>query len=157
MAMQRFLWSLAELFPALPFAASADKWLDDHVSGITIREQLLSRSVRAIEFIPIISTAGVGFLEGNKEFIFYFNDYASPEWLPHALGHEIGHTFHYDLTKHPLHRTIPEMGKMDSWLYDEVEQFCDEFSNRWLSRVNVGFINKAFENQKKCIGRGYIW
>src|SRR3989344_2943671 len=91
--------TLAELFPTLPFATAADQFLDQ-LPQMTLLQQLQIRRVDAVEIIPKFFSAGLSLLEDGR-FLVSFNDVNTPEEDARGLGHELGHTFHYDVSLTP--------------------------------------------------------
>src|SRR3989344_4853318 len=91
---------LSQKFPTLEFAKSADRWLKQ-AEKATIFQQLDNRKITNICILPLLCTAGLGIKENTGKFCIYFNKYCKTEWAMGCIGHEIGHTFHFDLTKNP--------------------------------------------------------
>lgn len=140
--------TLAEHFPSLEFAREADRWLET-VSQSTLHQQLQERRVRRIRIEPMLFSGALGIQDGD--FVMFFNDMSTPEEDAHALGHEIGHTFHFDLTKTPPEVTIPDKNAMSDDLFDLVENFCNAFAEKWLA-VNGGeSIEKRCRNERRCL------
>ncbi len=131
---------LAQQFPTLPFAPSADKWLAQ-ATELTIFEQLNGRKITSICVLPLLCTSGLGIDAG--EFCIYFNDFCKTEWAFGCIGHEIAHTFHFDLAKNPPEAIIDDQSPEFMYDFDGdgpsgflIEDFCDEFAKRWL-RINT--------------------
>ena len=139
---QRLETPLAQQFPTLPFAGSADKWLAS-IKRKSIEKQLAERKIPRIG----ITVGGYGFIslpEPYEVFSILINvDLPYGERLL-TLGHEIGHTFHFDLTDTPIKNLLPddwnhEVGEDERGnsvmgpLYHMVEDFAETFAEKWLS------------------------
>jgi len=147
--------TLAARFPMLPFAPEADRFLTA-VPRMKLLEQLRARHVGAVECIPKWFPAGLSIMDDGR-FLLSFNDVNTPEQDAESLGHELGHTFHYDLSARPPRPLLPPPEEISDELFDLVEQFCDAFSEAWLARVDKELIMKAAENQREGIlRRSYI-
>ncbi len=128
---------LAQQFSTLAFARKADKWLAS-IKNKSIERQFAER--RIVESHVFLLSYCDGFLSLTKDgggIIIYVNS-ESKEKLQ-TLAHEIGHTFHLDLTKTPIENTIP-----DEWEYNRrnlekdesyclIEDFADTFGEKWLA------------------------
>jgi len=156
---------LAEKFPMFSFAGEADLWLASiNLPGKKkklLLVQLRERRVTQFETRKII---GVGLdytAEGN--FSIVFNDlklrsFASDAF---AIGHELGHTFGFDLTRTPPSPMINHTS-LDYSYYDErgrwkgchLEDFCNAFAGQWLLRNGRALIVRACRNQYSTI-HGY--
>lgn len=138
---------LRQFFPTLSFASSADDWLNS-INGPNgrkkVSQQFAERRITEIRVERILSTAGLG-IGGDGNFFIMLNSFNRDrsEWDPHCIGHEIAHTFHFDLSETPPRQTIDSCDrrfrysnggrKSRGWL---VEDFCDVFSLQWLYRNN---------------------
>lgn len=159
---------LAKEFPMFAFAQAADEWLAS-INPLakrkkSLQQQLKERRVSRFETLKMISTAGLGYTE-NGDFRIIFNqghgrvrDFHEDAF---TIGHELGHTFHFDLTQTPPVKTINEQSPEFFYAYDEdgpngflIEDFCDAFARQWLLRNGPQLIARACENQFSTI-RGY--
>lgn len=145
--------TLAVLFPALPFAPEADRFLS-RVPRMKLLEQLQARRVGAVEFVEQLSAAGLSIMDDGR-FLLSFNDLSTPEEDAESLGHELGHTFHYDLSSRPPRLRIPPPEAMSAVSFDLIERFCDAFSERWLLLVGRELVMKAAQNQRQLIGQRF--
>lgn len=139
---------LSEQFPMFHFAKEADEWLKS-IHDKSIFWQLGSRRIGYLEILPILSTAGLGINSRTGKFMVVFNDYCELKHSFESLGHEIGHTFHFDLTKNPPVEIIDQ--NSHEFMYDFVdghpkgfliEDFCDAFSLRWMAINDREKVNK---------------
>lgn len=147
---------LAELFPTLPFAPEADRFLAA-VPRMKLLEQLRARHIGAVEFIAKWFPASLSIMD-NGRFLVSFNDVNTPKEDAESLGHELGHTFHYDLATRPPRLLIPPSEEVSDELFDLVERFCDAFSERWLTLAGRELVMKAAENQRRFIRkRSYLF
>ncbi len=115
--------SLSDLFPHFYFAGAAESYLGK-VAMREIDQQLLERRIAdvSVNFIP--TQGGLGIDE--KHFFVVLNKNLSLHEQAESLGHEIAHTFHYNLTYTPPKNIL----KVEYEI--EMELFCEEFSARWL-------------------------
>lgn len=135
---------LSEMFPMLPFAKEADRWLgilgknaDD--PRMDIFRQLESRKIDEIIIVPIFSTAGMK--SKRNGFHVVFNTRCHKKHAFFALGHEIAHTFHFDISQKPPVEIINSKSREFMYNFDDdgdpqgfyIEDFCDEFSKRWAA------------------------
>ncbi len=117
-------------FPNLSFSKDADVFLQSIMGGKNIVEQLLERRITNFEMKDLISSAGIFIADdGNFGIAFQITDTLLEK--ARSLGHEIGHTFHFDLTSNPP-RPMLNRREISPEMFDIVEAFCDEFSLRWL-------------------------
>lgn len=129
--------NLVEKFPYFSFAFDADKFLENFKNNQDIVFQLRSQRIYKVEFVPLISNGGLGIRE-NGDFFIFFNDLLSDDELAHTLGHELGHTFHFYTVA-----TLPEEKE------EQIEKFCDMFSELWLKQVGKENIVYRIENERK--------
>ncbi len=130
---------LGKRFPKFDFAKKADRWLEC-AKKATIFQQLGNRKISTICIIPILSTAALAF-DKTGGFQVWFNTECKMEWAFGSLGHEIAHTFHFDLTKNPPTQTIDDQSDEVFYDFDSegnpsgfiIEDFCDEFSKKWVT------------------------
>ena len=129
---------LCEQFPMLAFSKAADDWLQS-IQDKSILEQLQERRITQMGLLRMLSTAGIGYTDDGN-FIVHFNDYSNHINDAFSIGHEIGHTFHFDLTKTPPPKIINENSPEFLYDFDEdgangflIEDFCDAFAQKWLS------------------------
>lgn len=132
--------SLAEKFPMIPFAQAADAWLES-IKGKTIQQQLIERRITQFIILPVICTAGLGIAETDGTFHVIFNDCCQLKYGFQAIGHEIGHTFGFDITKTPPLAIVDQNSEEFMFDFNEegepngfyIEDFCDAFSLRWMA------------------------
>jgi hypothetical protein len=150
---QPFLFSLAELFPALPFAAEADRFLAS-CSEKSLAEQLHERRITKIEKKPMLSTAGLTY-GPDQNLTVWINEYARQEWYSESLGHELGHTFHFDLSTTP---PTPFFTWRDcsEEMYETVEHFCDYFAEYWRFVNDGQYIRQRIINSLGLIHLCYL-
>ena len=102
---------LADQFPTLPFAAAADRFIPRQHE--TLHEQCVERRIRAFEFVPLlVSRGGLRLLEDGGGFLVVFNTDTLAADLPAVLGHEVAHTFHFDLSCCSPLLTVPHPNDM---------------------------------------------
>ncbi len=145
-------FSLDSGFPTLSFAKEADIWLNG-IKGKSITAQLRERKIYKVKVGVPIPADGFLVPEGGRFIveIFYFDSKTSCL----TLGHEIAHTFHFDLQSDPLKSKIPiprmfEQGKLASWRI--IEKFCDDFSRIWVD-LNGGTkkVFSFFEKNRRFV------
>jgi len=116
-------------FPEFEFAHDADLFLAT-IPGISTVEQLLWRRIQVVEIMPlIVSSGGIGYT-GDGNFFIALNDTNTEAESIRSLGHEVAHTFHFDLKKTPPEQ-YPDLDRQNP----RVESFCHRFSKRWI-RLN---------------------
>lgn len=121
---------LSELFPKIPFAGVADDWLAEQ-ANVSVSEQIRGRGVRGVKIEELLSGGGVE--RGEDGYLIVgLNDWNNLEENIQTLGHELAHTFGFDLSATPPRETFPG-GSLTDELFDQLELFCDEFSRRWLA------------------------
>jgi len=135
--------NLETKFPQFQFAAYADEFLMNCHSN-NLARQIKLRQIASVAPGALLSQAGIGIDEYGKFFI-TINDTLTCDEMAFALGHEIGHTFHYDLHSIPPKNILPEN------LRDEVEAFCNDFSICWVKRVGLFQLVNRFKNELKLI------
>lgn len=130
---KRLKTPLAQQFPTLTFARKADKWLAS-IKNKSIEKQFAERRIVKIGFDFLSDGEGFLSLAKDGDGIYIYINSESKERLQ-TLAHEIGHTFHLDLTKTPIENTIP-----DEWEYHEenleyclIEDFAETFGEKWLA------------------------
>lgn len=120
-----YMDSLKQQFPQLVFAKDADKWLQSYKRK-ELLEQLESRRITEVKTESLLSSGGMKIGEDGN-FIVLLNDLETPEENAESLGHEMGHTFHQDITKNPpIDSLIPDLAEL-------TEDFCRAFSKLWLN------------------------
>lgn len=129
----RFQSSLSLQFPRLDFVKDADGWLSlIHPAGQTRKSlaiQFRERRISQLRILPLLFPGGLD-IGPDGNFRISLNDMNTAEDDVDALGHEFGHTFHYDLSKNQLLCKMPRDISDD--LFDLVERFCDAFSEKWI-------------------------
>lgn len=159
--------SLSQRFPIfandnIVFAKKADAWLERmKKTKATIFQQLDNRKINRICIIPCLCTAGLGIKKGAYEgaFCAYFNTYCKLEWAFEALGHEIAHTFHFDLTKNPPLKTVDDQSNEFMYDFDGegdpqgflIEDFCDNFAKRWLTINTKEKVEADYKNNENVL------
>ena len=133
--------SFHQILPWLAFSKPADQWLES-MRGQTIEAKLESRRITKVCVEEMISTAAIGIGKDNNLTV-YFNYYGtSLQDCIESLGHEIGHTFHYDLSKTPPIK-ITDDDRDEKLLYI-IEDFCNLFSLKWI------MVNDKKEIERCC-------
>ena len=127
---------------------SADSWLKT-LTDKSIVEQLLER--RIVEVKPTISVSIAGYmsLKTNGNFSVSLNILSlDAEDIALTLGHEIAHTFSYDITRKiptdltpGIRRKLNEtdrakQGMVNKDMYYRIEHFCEEFGKKWIETMN---------------------
>mgnify|MGYP001564104733 CR=1 FL=1 len=137
---------LAEKFPVLSFACDADEFLRKWSENTDVVAQLRERRIFRVEVVPLF-ISGAGILFGDdSNFLVYLNDFYPPEEQAYSLGHEIGHTFHFDLSKNPPQSSYPREAQ------DPVaESFCKEFSLLWVAQNSEKEIARRILNSAKLL------
>ena len=137
---ERLRISLVRQFPTLPFARKADRWLSS-IKSKSIETQLRERRIIEDHYFPLSSCKGFISLsnDGSGIIVYVDADQGRGEKF-FTLGHEIGHTFHFDLRTTPLKNTIPDMNDFEEGdpLYKLVEEFADAFAEKWLAGNGKG-------------------
>lgn len=147
--------TLTELFPTLPFTVEADQFLSQ-IRQMSLLEQLKARRIGAVEIIPKLFSASLRLLEDGR-FLIALNDVNTLEEYAEGIGHELGHTFHYDLSKTPPALRVPSSDEISDELFWLIEKFCDVFSERWLACADREKVERAAANQRKGIfARSYL-
>jgi len=129
--------TLCSMFPELAFAKEADAFLSA-CPDMAVPEQLRARKINRIELKSLLSSGGLRINPGKDSFSVQLNDLGKTNEWAETLGHEIGHTFHFDISVRPLldlcagcRKDKDKIGK-----FEMIENFCNEFSRRW-SEINV--------------------
>ncbi len=147
---------LSKMFDGfMKFIKDSNEWLD-WAKKKSIFHQLENRKINTLSIHAMISTAAVGLNERETQFHVYFNEWSNLEYMFWCLGHEIAHTFAFDLTKEPILETFDHNskkfryyqiteGKRDIGYF--IEDLCDAFARKWLK------INTKEKIAKDCKGR----
>ncbi len=139
--------TLAKLFPTLPFAADADTFLRNFCKSVP--EQLRERRILHFDTKPLISAGGISIgTDGN--FIVTFCDMNTADENAETLGHEIGHTFHFDISQRPPQDRF-DPATISEKLFDRVEEFCTELSKRWLALNGKESITRRIQNSMSLV------
>ena len=93
--------NMANEFPCFSFASEADKFLSMFKNNKDVVFQLRNRHIYKVKFMELISSGGLGIEEDGNFFVF-LNDLLTEEEMANSLGHELGHTFHFDLSGNSL-------------------------------------------------------
>lgn len=144
--------TLCFLFPTLLFARDADLFLAS-CRNLAISQQLATRNIRRVELASLFSSGGIGVdREGN--FFVQFNDLGTADEWAETLGHEIGHTFHFDISRKPLVDMceICRNDKNQMVRFESIEDFCNEFLRRWLE---INSKEKVAERIKNTLGLSF--
>jgi len=139
--------SLEQQFSQLPFALAADNWLKS-IPGKSVAKQLRERKISTIRFVPLISSGGLGIQKGGANFFVLLNDINSPQENAQTLGHEIGHTFLYNLNGAP---SQPFSLRYKKDAEELIEEFCYQFSSAWLAKNDAGNVILRCRNQAQLI------
>lgn len=139
--------TLAEQFPQLSFAKDADEWLAN-IGGKTIREQLEERRIKRVRIMGILFSAALGIQD--DDFVVILNNLNFGHDAL-SFGHEIGHTFHFDLTETPPKLIIPEPNEISDRLFNLIENFCTAFSSKWLKIVGREEIEERCRNERAML------
>ena len=127
--------NMANEFPCFSFASEADKFLSMFKNNKDVVFQLRNRHIYKVKLMELISNGGLGIEEDGNFFVF-LNDLLTEEEMANTLGHELGHTFHVDLSVIPP-TVICELSEQNE---KEIEKFFDKFSKLWLKQL--GQVNK---------------
>lgn len=139
---------LAEKFPTLSFARDADEFLCKWKKSADIVAQLRDRRIFKVEIVSLL-VSGAGILFGDDgNFLVWLNDFYHPEEQTYSLGHEIGHTFHFDLSKNPPQSSYPREAQDPV-----VESFCKEFSLLWIAQNSEEETARRISNSAKLLAR----
>lgn len=133
--------TLQELFPELPFAKDADKFLAKRRGNSDAVSELRERRICIVKFQPLFSDAGLGITDDGNFFV-ALNEQLPSEELAQSLGHEIGHTFHNDLSTTPPTHSAPNVP------LEQLEGFCDAFAKLWLSQRSKQDIPRRIDNSR---------
>ena len=137
---------LTEKFPTLSFARDADEFIRKWSGNADIVAQLRERRIYRVEIVPLF-VSGAGILFGDDgNFLVWLNDFYPPEEQAYSLGHEIGHTFHFDLSKTPPRSSYPRQAQDPV-----VESFCKEFSLLWVAQIYENKITRRITTQAKLL------
>lgn len=134
---------LQKKFPQLPFSKTADDWLSS-VKGKRLLEQLRDRRVTSTRIIPLLGNGGLDFDE-NGNFRIELCDMNTPQENASSLGHELGHTFHFDLTQ------TPPLDTLAGNHTEDIEYFCDAFADAWLAQNGREKVELCCKNQAGLI------
>lgn len=116
--------SLGTTYPQFRFAYPADAFIEKS-RGTSILSQLQERRITLVKIEPLFSSGGLGIGSDGNFSVSLNEDSTIPEQA-YSLGHEIGHTFHHNLTKIPPENILPGEYRV------HVEDFCDDFALAWL-------------------------
>ncbi|MBM3206259.1 MAG: hypothetical protein FJZ43_01390 [Candidatus Staskawiczbacteria bacterium] len=160
-----WLFSLESIFPEFPWVREADEWLASTFQK-PIEQQLEEREIKKIRAWPNFNIAA-GYISLEKFGILLVIDrdlidhflmgYNKVEELIFTFGHEIGHTFHLDLTQTPPANIGPEkifytsferLSSEEDMLCQSVERFCDEFAARWRQANSPSKFRQFFSKNK---------
>ena len=149
---------LSDAFPAFKkFIKDSHDWLE-WAKNQSIFEQLESRKINRFYIWPMLSTAGMGTEKDSSTFFACFNKISKLEYAFDCLGHEICHTFHFDLTKKPPQEIINQTSREFCYNFDNegnpegfiIEDICNDFAKKWLD------INTKEKIAKDCKDRNDI-
>ena len=139
--------TLANQFPGLPFARRADEWLES-IKEKTIQEQLEERKIYSVTIWRNWKDSDGFCLCFGFGFFFILGKKAEKHDL--TLGHEIGHTFEFDLAQ-DCNREIHTQDYLAGSAHDIVEDFCEAFAKRWVAANDKEAIT-LFLSQLKLSG-----
>lgn len=132
-----------DLFPEFAWVAGADDFHEELQSKRpTLIEQLRQRKIARTEVKPLLFPGGCRV--EKERFIIVFDDQSTLQEKFKTLGHEIGHTFHYDLTSTKLILLCPE-ARISEKVFDRVEEFCKIFAERWLKLNSIDQIPEIID------------
>ena len=130
---------LARKFPMLPFADTAESWLD-WAQEVSIFEQLQSRRILSVQLIPACCDSDLAVTANPKNhFSVVLNAGRKFEDAFFNIGREVGRTFLYDLTRKPPRLVVNK--EFRGFFYHVINgepqgscvaDFCNEFARRWL-------------------------
>lgn len=129
---------LADKFPQFWFAHAADSLLM-RCNSRTLSEQLIERRISKVTILPLFSNGGLSIGEDNN-FCIMLNDTLTLDERAHSLGHEIGHTFHHNLTKSPPQNILQASDG------EKAENFCNSFAELWLEHNTMEKVVKWLKN-----------
>ena len=135
--------SLVKEFPHFLFASDADRFLQNFKNNKDIVSQLNNRRIYKVKFEQLFSSSGLGIEEDGNFFVF-LNDLLTEEEMANSLGHELGHTFHFDLSVMPP-AVVCGLSEQNE---EEVEKFCDMFSELWLEQVDKENVIRRIKNER---------
>ncbi len=115
--------NVADRFPHFSFARPARVFLN-YCASEEIRSQLARRKIIRVEKKELLTQGGLG-VEENGFFV-HLNDLCDITEHALTLGHEIAHTFHYNITLTPPGSILPPGKEV------EVEEFCKYFAEQWV-------------------------
>ena len=138
--------SLVKEFTHFLFAPDADRFLQNFKNSKDIVSQLNNRRIYTVKFEKLlISSAGLYIESGS--FVVVLNDLNTEEDMAISLGHEIGHTFHFDLSVTPP-VVICGLSEQNE---EEVEKFCDRFSELWLEQADKENVIRRIKNEREML------
>lgn len=154
---------LTSKFSMFTFAKDADCWLESinpsNQKSKNLTIQFKERRIVQIKTLKILCAGGISFTE-DGDFVVVFNDFKNRDFKDDAmtLGHEIGHTFGFDLSRTPP-KELVDHKSMDFSYYDKngcwdgcfLEDFCDAFAEQWVIRNGCDFVATALKNQYSTI------
>jgi hypothetical protein len=132
---------MKELFPEFDWAGTADAFLAElQRANLSITEQMRRRKIVRLEIKPLLCNGGIKIEKGY--FVVVFNYETTLEEKMETLGHEIGHTFHYDLVpSEPC--LLCSKARESEDVFNRLEEFCRIFAKRWLKLNSVEEIRKV--------------
>lgn len=136
--------TLMQMFPNLTFAHQADEFLTKWKDNPDVVSQLRERRIHKVKFQPLFSSGGLG-LQSDGSFFVALNNIFYSEELALSLGHEIGHTFHHDLSTTPPTHNISEIP------HEQLEDFCDAFAELWLAQQSVQEVARRIKNSRRLL------
>ena len=139
---------LATLFPDFPFAVGADEFLRK-VTSESIISQFRARRISMIRIAPLLSGGGIE-IGCDNNFIISLRDVNTLLEKAQSLGHEIGHTFHFDIKEVPP-RDYFDRVTISETLFNQIEDFCTEFSHYWLMANDKDDLMLRIANTEKLI------
>ncbi|MBX4210831.1 hypothetical protein KW783_02545 [Candidatus Parcubacteria bacterium] len=93
--IQKDYLPLHKMFPRRMWVRNANKYLN-RISGMTLQEQLRDRKITKIQIRKLLCPAGLATNENG--FVIFISDLISESEYALSIGHELGHTFHFDLS-----------------------------------------------------------
>lgn len=139
---------LSKRFPELDFAIVADRWLI-YTKDWPIIDQLRDRKISEIR-VTIIMAMGLLVPIRDCGFRVLLDWDSSAKDHLETLGHEIGHTFHFNLAKNPP-ESFFEINRGSNFYKNLIEPFCDAFSEKWIEINDLEKIKLFCRSEKSFI------
>ena len=113
--------SLESLFPEFFFAREADEFLCDLHLGSGVN-QLRARRISMVKIVPMLTAGGIGIGKDNNFYVLLL-DVSTLLEKAESLGHEVGHTFHFELGgRVPVDRI--NQAEISDEVFERIESFA---------------------------------